>query len=208
MEPTIRRVLHRSFDRKWLIADPRVIDFPRRDLWRAAMYAEQIFLVEQYAQAISSGPGVVVSGLIPDQDCFNNRGGRALSVFHPDGRATCGTKLLGVLAERLGVQVTGLDVLCYVAAVASHPGYTARFAAQLETPGVRVPLTADAELFARAVELGREVVWASTYGERCADPGAGRPAGDITLPPDTRPKSLDGIPHTTEGMPARLKIAR
>ncbi|MDQ3599816.1 MAG: DNA methyltransferase, partial [Actinomycetota bacterium] len=124
MEPTIRRVLHRSFDRKWLIADPRVIDFARRDLWRATMYAEQIFLVEQYAQAISSGPGVVVSGLIPDQDCFNNRGGRALSVFHPDGRATCGTKLLGVLAERLGVQVTGFDVLCYVAAVASHPGYT------------------------------------------------------------------------------------
>ena len=123
-----------------------------------------------------------------------------LPIFHPDGRATCGTKLLGALTERLGVQVTGLDLLCYVAAVASHPGYTARFAAQLETPGVRVPLTADAELFTRAVELGRKVVWASTYGERCADAAAGRPAGDITLPPDTRPKSLDGIPHTAEGV--------
>ena len=57
----------------------------------------------------------------------------------------------------------------------------------------------------RAVELGREVVWASIYGERCADAAAGRPAGDVTLPPDTRPKSLDGIPHTAEGMPATIE---
>jgi hypothetical protein len=49
------------------------------------------------------------------------------------------------------------------------------------------------------------VVWASIYGERCADAAAGRPAGDVTLPPDTRPKSLDGIPHTAEGMPATIE---
>ena len=205
MEPTLRRVLHRSFDRKWLIADPRVIDFPRRDLWRAAAYAEQIFVVEQHSQVVRTGPGIVVGALLPDQHCFKgSEGGRVLPVFHPDGRATCGTKLLGVLTECLGVQVTGLDLLCYVAAVASHPGYTATFAAQLETPGVRVPLTADAELFTRAVELGREVVWASTYGERCADPDAGRPQGDITLPAGQNPKNVDGIPHTDKDMPATI----
>ncbi len=49
------------------------------------------------------------------------------------------------------------------------------------------------------------MVWASIYGERCADAAAGRPAGDVTLPPDTRPKSLDGIPHTAEGMPATIE---
>jgi hypothetical protein len=65
-----------------------------------------------------------------------------------------------------------------------------------------VPIIADAEVFSRAVHLGREVVWASTYGQRYADPAAGRPGDEITLPPDQRPMSLDGIPHTPEGMPA------
>jgi hypothetical protein len=69
---------------------------------------------------------------------------------------------------------------------------------------VRVPLTADAELFTRAVELGREVVWASTYGERCADSDAGRPQGDIALSAGQNPKNVDGIPHTDKDMPATI----
>ena len=205
LDPSLRRVLHRSFDRKWLIADSRVIDRPRLELWQAATSPEQVFLVEQHSQVIATGPGVVVSSLLPDQHCFDNRGGRVLPAFHSDGRPTGGAHLLDALSRRLRMTVNGLDLVCYVAAVVSHPGFTARFAGQLETPGIRVPITADAELFARAVELGREVVWASTYGERCADPAAGRPAGDITLPPDTRPRSLDGIPHTTDGMPATIE---
>ncbi|MGH3722423.1 MAG: type ISP restriction/modification enzyme [Pseudonocardiaceae bacterium] len=205
LDPPLRRVLHRSFDRKWLVADPRVIDFPRPDLWRAATYPEQLFLMEQHSQVIATGPGVVVSGLLPDQHCFDNRGGRVLPVYHPDGQSTSDAKLLSALSKRLGVDVSGLDLLCYVAAVVSHTGYTARFAEQLETPGVRVPLTADAEVFARAVELGRAVVWASTYGQRCADSAAGRPPDDVSLPPDQRPMSLDGIPHTPEGMPATIE---
>ena len=44
-------------------------------------------------------------------------------------------------------------------------------------PGLRVPLTADAKLFAKAAALGREVIWLHTYGERFADPQAGRPSG-------------------------------
>ncbi|MGH3696339.1 MAG: type ISP restriction/modification enzyme [Pseudonocardiaceae bacterium] len=205
LDPRLRQVLHRSFDRKWLVDDPRVIDRLRLDLWQAATYAEQLFLVEQHAQVIGSGSGVIVSALIPDNDCFNNRGGRVLPVYHPDGRATSGAGLLGALSKRLGVEISGLDLLSYVAAVVSHPGYTARFAKQLETPGVRVPFTAEAEVFRQAVELGREVVWASTYGQRCADPAAGRPREDISLPRDQRPMSLDGIPHTPEDMPATIE---
>jgi Type ISP C-terminal specificity domain/N-6 DNA Methylase len=140
---------------------------------------------------------------------FDNRGGRVLPGFHPDGQPTSGASLLDALSKRFGVEVSELDLLCYVAAVVSHPGYTARFAEQLETPGVRVPLTADAEIFAGAVELGREVVWASTYGQRCADPAAdpaaGRPPDDVSLPPGQRPMNLDGIPHTPEGMPTTIE---
>lgn len=44
--------------------------------------------------------------------------------------------------------------------------YTERFSAELETPGPRVPLTADSLLFDEAVELGHELLWLHTYGER------------------------------------------
>ncbi|MGH3930419.1 MAG: type ISP restriction/modification enzyme [Pseudonocardiaceae bacterium] len=206
VDPPLRRVLHRSFDRKWLIADPRVIDFPRRDLWLAASHPEQVFLVEQHSKVIRSGPGVVLSALLPDTDCFRGSGGgRVLPVYRPDGRPSSGATLLATFSQRLGVPVGALDLLCYVAAVVSHPGYPVRFAAQLETPGVRVPMTADGELFTEAVELGREVVWASTYGQRCADSGAGRPSEDISLPPGKRPINLNGIPHTPEDMPATIE---
>ena len=40
----------------------------------------------------------------------------------------------------------------------------------LATPGLRLPITADADAFFEAVALGREVIWLHTFGERMADP--------------------------------------
>ena len=57
-----------------------------------------------------------------------------------------------------------------IAAVAAHPAYVARFAADLVQPGLRIPITADQGLFAEAVRLGREVIWLHTFGERFVDP--------------------------------------
>jgi len=54
-------------------------------------------------------------------------------------------------------------------------------------PGLRVPLTADAALFAEAATLGREVVWLHTYGERFADPNEGRPKAPPRLPKEQAP---------------------
>lgn len=66
--------------------------------------------------------------------------------------------LLDALGRHYGAPVAAEDVLAYVAAVAAHPAYTARFRADLATPGLRVPLTAEAALFREAVALGREVL--------------------------------------------------
>ena len=41
--------------------------------------------------------------------------------------------------------------MAYLAAVMAHPAFTARFKADLIQPGLHVPLTADAKLFAEAV---------------------------------------------------------
>ncbi|MFO7855002.1 MAG: type ISP restriction/modification enzyme [Paracoccaceae bacterium] len=69
--------------------------------------------------------------------------------------------------------------------------------------GLRVPLTADPRLFAEAAALGREVVWLHTYGERFADPAAGRRHGPPRLPPGKGPTipREGAIPDTPEAMP-------
>jgi len=180
-KPATVRVGYRSFDRQWLIADNRVIDQPRPPLWSARIPG-QVFVIEQHAQAIADGPGVVFSALIPDMHHFDNRGGRALPLLHPGGRPNLAPGLINALAAIAGRSLSAEDVAAYVAGTVSHPGYTERFADELTTPGIRVPITTSAKLFNEAIELGQQVIWLHTYGASLANPAAGRPADDIRLP--------------------------
>ena len=61
--------------------------------------------------------------------------------------------------------------MAYCYALLAAPSYTARFFEELEIPGPRIPVTTDAALFERAVELGRRLIWLHTYGERFVPPG-------------------------------------
>lgn len=96
--------------------------------------------------------------------------------------------------------------LGYIAGVTASPAFTARFAGDLSTPGLRVPLTADHDLFGTSEELGRRVIWLHTFGDRFADAGAGRPAGSPRLPADRAPKVPgNGVISTAPGqMPESL----
>lgn len=111
---------------------------------------------------------------------------------------------VGLLSQRLDLPITASDVLAYIAAVTAHSGYTARFAEDLRTPGVRIPLTADPELWAQAVQLGRRVIWLHTYGERFDDPAEGRPSGPPKPGLEHRAKVQVAIPGTAEEMPDDL----
>ena len=143
---------------------------------------------------------MIFSSLIPDMHHFNNRGGRALPLLHPDGSPNLAPGLLGALSAQLAHKVTARDVLAYVAGVVSHPGFTLTFADELTTPGIRVPFTADADLFAGAVTLGEQVIWLHTYGEAYA--GDDRSAGNIRYPRgDARqPRSLTPITTMPTGV--------
>ncbi len=200
-EPVVTRVGYRSFDRQWLIADHRVADTARPELW-AARAGGQVFTSEQHAHAFGPGPALVFSQLLPDMHHFNNRGGRVLPLLHPDGTANLAPGLQAAFAASLGVDVGHEEVLAYVAGVASHPGFTATFEHELTTPGVRVPITRDAELWRRAVELGAEVIWLHTYGESFADRSAGREHGNIRAgwPAAVQPLALEPV----KAMPVRL----
>lgn len=179
----------RSFDRQWIIPDSRVINQANPELW-AVRSERQVFLTSVSRTSASSGPALTVTGLVPDLDHYNGRGGRVFPLWR-DAKATVPNVqpgLLRLLAARYGGDVGTEDVLAYIVALAAHPAFTARFQDDLSTPGLRIPITTDHKLFAEAAALGRTVVWLHTFGERMADTAAGRPPEPPRLPAARRPR--------------------
>lgn len=187
--PNIVPVGYRSFDRQYILADSRFLHMPSPKLWEHRV-PEQIFIVEQHARHPQAGPGLYFDALIPDMNAFNNRGGRAHPVLTTGGTPNLTEPAAQMLRERFGDNAPG-DLIYYLAALTGHPGYVRTFDEPLQQAGIRVPLTADPELWGRAVQLGKQVVWLHTYGER-GEPLPGMkylhqlPEGaDYTLPTPT-----------------------
>ncbi|QXW98512.1 N-6 DNA methylase [Rothia mucilaginosa] len=162
--PNIVPVGYRSFDRQYILADSRLLERERPELWEHRVPG-QIFIVEQHAHYPKAGPGLHFSTLIPDLDAFNNRGGRAHPVLNVSGVPNLTEPAKQMLRERFGDNAPG-NLVYYLAALTGHPGYVRTFDKPLQQAGIRVPLTADPKLWERAVQLGKQVVWLHTYGER------------------------------------------
>ena len=158
------RILHAPFDEQWLIPDHRLIDVARPELWRVAD-EHQVFVVETSPN--TAGPPVLTSSLLPVL-----RPGRVRPLYRRPGgeEPNLAPGLLEHLADRLGHSPAPVDVLAWTVA-------TVR-------PGPAVPLTADAELWARGVELGHRVLWLTRRnGDRPKLPGGRRPYVRAPLPP-------------------------
>jgi hypothetical protein len=170
---------YRSFDRQWIIPDNRVLNRPNPQLWRSHS-DKQVYLTALARYSPTSGPALTITALIPDHDHYKGSfSGRVFPLWR-DAAATTpnvAADLLEFLKANYKKPVTAEDFFAYVAAVAAHPAYTARFQADLVQPGLRIPLTADPNLFADVVERGRKVIWLHTFGERYVDRKAGRPKG-------------------------------
>ncbi|MYJ13558.1 MAG: N-6 DNA methylase [Acidimicrobiia bacterium] len=192
----IERYGYRSFDRQWIIADNRVADAPKPDLWRARG-PRQVFLTTLTSTKLGRGPALTVTPYVPDLDHFSGRGAKNVMPLYCDGEARLPNVTDGLLAavgERLGVEVSPEDLLAYVHALAGTGAFSERFAAELaEAAGpIHVPITADADLFGRAVALGRDLLWYHTWGERFA------PVGQTDLPAG-RARQVTPV----EGMPEK-----
>lgn len=171
------RYAYRSFDRQWIIPDARLINQPNPKLWD--VFSErQVYLTALDAHSPDSGPSLSLSGLVPDLHHYRGSFGGRVFPLWADAEATRSNlrgEILSHLAETYGYDVRPPDLMAYLAAVMAHPAFTKRFANDLKQPGLRVPITADAALFAEAMTLGGEVIWLHTYGERFDDAAAGRP---------------------------------
>jgi hypothetical protein len=178
MEPPVRYGF-RSFDRQWIIPDKRVINRPNPELWKLRG-DQQIFLTALSRSSPVSGPGVTFVSAVPDYDHYKGSfGGRVFPLWRDEHAVepNLSPQLLPFLSGRYLVPVSAEDVLAYIAAVAAHSAYTATFQVDLSTPGLRIPLTAEQPMFARAVELGKRVIWLHTFGERMEDASRNRPKG-------------------------------
>ncbi|HEY0105939.1 MAG TPA: type ISP restriction/modification enzyme [Rhizomicrobium sp.] len=198
------RYAFRSFDRQWIIPDARLINQPNPTLWKM-FSVRQIFLTAPEDRTPTNGPALTVTGAIPDLHHYNGRGGRVYPLWSDAAASQSNVRaeILALLAKTYGTAVTAEDVFAYIAAVMAHPAFTKRFADDLVQPGLRLPLTADAKLFAEAAALGREVVWLHTYGQRFVDAKAGRPKAAPRMAKGAAPTIPAGgeIPGAPEPLP-------
>jgi len=201
------KMAFRSFDRQWIIPDHRLISMARPALW-AKCSTLQVFATATEDTSPTNGPALTFSGLIPDQHHYNGRGGRVFPLWADAGASqpNLSATVLAHLSEAYGHAVSAPDLMAYIAALLAHPAFTAHFARDLKQPGLRVPVTASADLFARAVEIGREVIWLHTYGERFDDAAAGRPIQAPRMAAGTGPTIPVGgaIPGAPEPLPEAM----
>ena len=175
----IRRYGFRSFDRQWAFEDPRMAKTESPSLW-SSQSVKQLYFASLLTGHISEGPALTVSACVPDLHYFCGRGGKDIIPLYRDAAASQPNLTAGVgrtIGMALGLAPPGVeDVAAYTYALLAAHAYQARFAEALKTPGLRVPITADAALWQEAVAAGRELLWLHTYAERCVDNAAGRPA--------------------------------
>jgi len=200
----IRRYGYRSFDRQWTFEDPRLASLERPSLWQSVS-SRQVFLAAPASFTVSNGPACTASTGVPDLHYFRGSfGGKDIVPLYrdADGNEPNVTRgLLTAIGKAHGTKPpTPEDLAAYVYALLSAPAYQARFEVALQTPGLRVPLTADADLWREAVELGAWLLWLHTYAERFQGPGRGRfvptvPGLGWTSPVRTMPETAKQIDY-------------
>lgn len=165
----IVRYGYRPFDRQWTFEDPRLAKTESPSLW-ATRSDRQVFLSTMTTTPLGTGPALTVATAVPDLHHFRGSyGGKDIVPLYRDANArhaNLPAGLLDQLATRFRRPVSPEDLAAYVYALLAHPGYFETFRVPLGSPGPRVPLTADPNLFAEAVSLGGQLLWLQTYAER------------------------------------------
>lgn len=172
-EPIVRFAF-RSFDRQWALSDIRSTALERPAL-RASMSKRQVFLTSLLTTPVGGGPCATVAAYLPDLHHFRGSyGGKDVIPLYRDAKGTpnADPKLLALLTEchtkidSAAAEVTVDRLFAYTFGVLAGTDYTERFHEALETPGPRVPLTADPALFEQMVKHGETLIWLQTFGER------------------------------------------
>jgi predicted helicase len=196
--PDIIRYAYRSFDRHFIFADARLLDRPGPALWRARS-DQQVYLTTSLTELLGRGPALTTCAAIPDLHHFSGRGAKDTIPLYRDADATeanIGPGLLNLLVEAYGRNVTPGDFLAYVYGALAQPAFTARYAKELETRELRLPITKDVALFSKIRDAGARLLWLHTYCERFVPGGWQR--GNV---PRGEARSVRAIPGDRDGYP-------
>jgi predicted helicase len=196
--PRMERYAYRSFDRRWILADNRLGDFLRPDLW-AAHSERQVYLTSLLTKPLGAGPAMTACAEIPDLDHFSGRGAKDIVPLYRDakGRDTNALPgLLHMLAKEYGQEVTPEGFLAYVYGLLAQPAFTERFADELGSRQLRVPLTRNAALFTQIGDIGAKLLWLHTYGQRLMPNGKRK--GQV---PRGAARCVKAVPGDANGYP-------
>ncbi len=172
--PTIATIGYRSFDRQWVLLDNRLGDFFRKVLWHHHS-EKQIYLTSRLTGPVGQGPAATISEEVPEMCYF--RGSYGAKDVIPlwkdkDGSIPNITRgLLEYLSNIYGKTVKPEAFFSYCYAIMSCCNYTKEFFKELEIPPPRIPITADPELFFTTSYLGKELIWAHSFGKRFVPEG-------------------------------------
>ena len=189
----IKKILFRSFDEQWCIADRRVIDMPRPPLWKSRS-SNQIFLITLSGQKFSKGPAVIASIHVPDINAFNNRGGIIHPLYRRDelSQTNIVPNLLNSLEKEFRHNVTPEAFFAYIYGILAHPAFTTHFAKELESSKLYVLITKDYELFEEIRIIGARLIWLHTFGKRFVPKG--KYSGDIPVGSAKNIRAISGEP--------------
>ncbi|MGJ0390263.1 type ISP restriction/modification enzyme [Microbacterium sp. CGR1] len=161
---------YRSFDRQVVIADARLADYPRPELW-AVRSPKQIYLTTLTSTTLGRGPVLTATPYVPDLDHFKNRGAKDIFPMWRDTDATdpnLGPVVLDRLNEVLGDGIGPDEAVQYLYGIGGTAAFSECFAEELAIAAgpVHLPITKDRALFIEVASLGRELLAWHTWGER------------------------------------------
>ena len=168
LSPELARYGHRSLDRQWIIADSRVGDRMRPELWRSHG-PQQVYIVGLLTEVVGVGPAVMATADIPDLHYFSGRGGKNVIPLWRDIPCKLPNITIGLLtrlSETYGIDISAEQLFAYAYGVLAQPAYVERFWDALELPPPRLPLTKNKELFLQIADHGSELLHLHTYGRR------------------------------------------
>ena len=200
----LERYAFRTFDRQHIIADARLMDRNAAVFWRICG-PRQLWLTTLIRSKLGAGPVLTATPYVPDLHHFRGSygdKGKVVLFRGDDGSSpNISDGLLATVSEKLDTDIAAEDLLAYVYALGGTAAFSRRFNEELaEASGpIHIPITADPDLFRRAVALGRGLLWRHTWGERFAPDGQSRlPEGQAKelRPVDGMPDDFDYYPES------------
>ncbi|WP_051943140.1 type ISP restriction/modification enzyme [Streptacidiphilus rugosus] len=187
--PPLVRVRHRPLDRAWLLADQRLLDQARPELWRAAGPRQRYLLVQPVlasAPADAAGPAATVAGELPVDHRVT---AHPLHRRPEGGEPNLTPGLLPFLSSTFATRVGAEDVLAWAAAVTTRPDAPRR-----PDGSPLVPLPRSVATWEEGVSLGHRLVELHTF----ARAGLRLPDGRRSFIRQAVDRQPDGLDYDAE----------